>query len=212
MKSLKLMTVLAALAGLPCAFARRMQYGPELCGANISEGTHERLTRKADAALTAKNLLVKEGTDSNHSAINGAADKPIGPCTDEAAAAEDLVNVIPLGAVPHTVLMVASEAIAANADVYTAASGKIQDEPAVAGTYYMVGRARKAAAANNDVIEVQPCAPVKVVVIAALTSTNGTAGAAADLAALKAEAENIGDDVRAIAAALATPALIKVLA
>jgi hypothetical protein len=35
-----------------------------------------------------------------------------------------------------------------------------------------------------------------------LTSTNGTAAAAADLAALKAEAENIGDDVRAIHAAL----------
>jgi hypothetical protein len=37
-----------------------------------------------------------------------------------------------------------------------------------------------------------------------LTSTNGTAGAAADLAALKAEAEKIGDDVRALHAALAT--------
>lgn len=36
-----------------------------------------------------------------------------------------------------------------------------------------------------------------------LTSTNGTAAAAADLAALKAEAEKIGDDVRAIHAALA---------
>ena len=35
-----------------------------------------------------------------------------------------------------------------------------------------------------------------------LTSTNGTAAAAADLAALKVEAENIGDDVRAIHAAL----------
>lgn len=35
-----------------------------------------------------------------------------------------------------------------------------------------------------------------------LTSTNGTAAAAADLAALKAEAEKIGDDVRAIHAAL----------
>lgn len=41
-------------------------------------------------------------------------------------------------------------------------------------------------------------------IAAALTaaSTNGTAGAAADLAALKAEAENIGDDVRAVIAAL----------
>lgn len=42
----------------------------------------------------------------------------------------------------------------------------------------------------------------------ALTSTNGTAAAAADLAALKAEAEKIGDDVRAIHAALLTAGLL----
>lgn len=48
-------------------------------------------------------------------------------------------------------------------------------------------------------------APVSV----SLTSTNGTAGAAADLAALKAEAENIGDDVRAIKAALILHGLLK---
>jgi len=39
-------------------------------------------------------------------------------------------------------------------------------------------------------------------VTVALQSTNGTAGAAADLTALKAEAEKIGDDLRAIYAAL----------
>lgn len=42
-----------------------------------------------------------------------------------------------------------------------------------------------------------------------MASTNGTAGAAADLSALKAEAENIGDDVRAIKAALALHGLLK---
>jgi len=42
----------------------------------------------------------------------------------------------------------------------------------------------------------------------ALTSTNGTAAAAADLAALKTEAEKIGDDVRAIHAALVTAGII----
>jgi hypothetical protein len=41
-----------------------------------------------------------------------------------------------------------------------------------------------------------------------LTSTNGTAAAAADLTALKAEAEKIGDDVRAIHAALVAQGLI----
>lgn len=43
-----------------------------------------------------------------------------------------------------------------------------------------------------------------------LTSTNGTAAAAADLAALKAEAEKIGDDVRALHAALVTAGLVAV--
>ena len=42
----------------------------------------------------------------------------------------------------------------------------------------------------------------------ALTSTDGTAAAAADLAGLKAETENIGDDVRAIKAALAAVGIL----
>jgi len=46
--------------------------------------------------------------------------------------------------------------------------------------------------------------PVAVTAQVALTSTNGTAGAAADLTALKAEAENIGDDVRAVFATQAS--------
>lgn len=49
-----------------------------------------------------------------------------------------------------------------------------------------------------------PRSPITVT----LTSTNGTAGAAADLAALKAEAEKIGDDIRAVHAALVTLNLI----
>lgn len=48
-----------------------------------------------------------------------------------------------------------------------------------------------------------------VPVAVTLGSTNGTAGAAADLAALKAEAELIGDDVRAIHAALVTQGILK---
>lgn len=44
--------------------------------------------------------------------------------------------------------------------------------------------------------------PALAPVTVTLTSTNGTAAGAADLAALKTEAEKIGDDVRAIHAAL----------
>jgi hypothetical protein len=43
-----------------------------------------------------------------------------------------------------------------------------------------------------------------------LSSTNGTAAAAADLAALKVEAEKIGDDVRAIHAALSLAGIVAV--
>lgn len=46
-------------------------------------------------------------------------------------------------------------------------------------------------------------------VTVSLTSTNGTAAGAADLAALKTEAEKIGDDVRAIHAALVLHGLLK---
>lgn len=45
--------------------------------------------------------------------------------------------------------------------------------------------------------------------VVTLGSTNGTAGAAADLAALKAETELIGDDVRAIHAALVVLGILK---
>ena len=50
--------------------------------------------------------------------------------------------------------------------------------------------------------------PVPAPTAVTLTSTNGTAGGAADLAALKAEAEKIGDDVRAIHAALVNKGIL----
>ncbi len=51
-------------------------------------------------------------------------------------------------------------------------------------------------------IVVSPETAVRGPVSVTLTSTNGTAAAAADLAALKAETEKAGDDIRAIHAAL----------
>jgi hypothetical protein len=57
-------------------------------------------------------------------------------------------------------------------------------------------------------IVVSPETAVRGPVAVDITSTNGIAGDAADLAALKAEAENIGDDVRNIYAALVTAGII----
>jgi hypothetical protein len=137
----------------------------ELVLSNIAEGTHEdSITKLADAAIATRYLLVKHGSDANHIAVCGANEKPLGVCDDEPSAAEREVSVGLLGLSPRTRLMVASEAIALDSDLFTAASGKVQDEPAGAGTYYNVGRAITAATADGDVIEVVPREPLEFVV------------------------------------------------
>lgn len=146
--------------GLPCGHLRVNA---------LTDGTHAtgRIGHLlADAALTTRHLLVKSGSDAAHFAACGAADKPLGLCIDEPSGAEEPATIAFLGAAPGTVRMVGSEVIAAGADVYTAASGKVQDEPASAGTYYLVGRAVNACAGDADTFEVTPCLPQLVKVIA----------------------------------------------
>lgn len=210
---LSLLAVFVAIFALTSWIASRPRGHQLQALANIAEGRWPgKKTYLSDGAIATRYLLGKIGSDADHVVASGAADEPIGVITDEAGAAEDPVNVDLFGSACETKLMVGSEAIAAGADVYTAAGGKVQDEPAAAGTYWLVGRALTACGGDGQQVAVDPVKPIKVVVIAALTSTNGTAGAAADLTALKAEAEKIGDDVRALGAALASPALVKVLA
>jgi hypothetical protein len=159
----------------------------------------------ASAAITTRYLFVKAGADDEHiAAITATADKPVGVCSDEAAAAEDPVTVELAGINGQTLPCVAGAAIASlNLDVYTDTAGKVVGKPTAAGTYWKVGRNLTLATAANDPVEVQLCEPRKLIVIAALTSTNGTAAAAsASLANLAAETEKVGDDLRAIAAAL----------
>ena len=193
----------------------------EFAVANIAEGTHiKAYGKKADGAIPTRFLLVKQGTDADHVDLCGAGDLPMGICSDEAAAAEDGVAVQSLVATDETRKMVASEAIAANAEVYTAASGKIQDEPVVAGTYFKVGVARQAAGVDGDLIEVEPCFPQRLVVIAALGNTNGeirglTIGVTysqAEVQALQTKTEELADDVRALQAALTSAKLITIAA
>jgi hypothetical protein len=178
----------------------------------IDTGTHDGALSKVTDAAIGRYIIVKEGTTAGSTVdACGANALPLGVTLNEAAAAAERVPVAPM-ALSGTKLLTASEAITIGDTIYTAASGKVQNEPGTAGTYYRIGRALTSAAADGDLIEVETHPPIKVVVIAALTSTNGTAAAAsASLANLAAEAEKIGDDVRAIAAALATPAEVKVL-
>lgn len=130
--------------------------------ANASEsGVHEggRITRKTDAAIATRNLLVKVGSDANHVALAGAGEQAIGVCTDEAGAAEDLVNVQLLACADRTVLVVTNGAgaIAAGDVVVAAANGKVAKIAAGAGNYYVVGIALEApATADGEKFEIIP--------------------------------------------------------
>lgn len=158
----------------------------------------------SSAAIATRFLIGKFGADFRHIAVVSAtSDEPIGIISDEAAAAEEEMFVELLGLTNRTVPVVAGEAIGLGVDLYATAAGKVGIKPTAAGTYWKVGKALQPAEALNDVIEMQPQKPRKLIVIAALTSTNGTAaGASASLANLAAEAEKIGDDVRLVATSL----------
>lgn len=166
--------ILAALAAsfqMPSLRSVRRAFGypaGQLALNALGDGIHLDgvLAKKADAALTVRHYLVKVGSDADHVAVIAAAsDEPLGVCIDEAEAAEDPVSVKLLGACKGTVLMVANETITAGEDVYSGTDGRVQDLPASVGTYWKVGRSVTASTADLE-IEVEPCTPRKVVVIA----------------------------------------------
>ena len=161
MFALMILAVLAIVIPLLVAKFRREECHNEATTA----GTHEdgKVPFVAEEAFATRHLLAKKGTGATQ-ILNGTANaKPWGTCLDEPGAG-DGATVAVLGAVRGTLLMRASEAIAVGADVYTAAAGKVQDLPAGAGTYYKVGVAITAAAADGDLFEVAPCHPVATVV------------------------------------------------
>jgi len=188
--------------------------------ANIAEGEHltGKISYTADAAFNLSGtptrfLLAKQGTDDFHMGICGAADEPLGVCTD-APAAGDLGSVDLLGAAPGTHKVSVTGTVNGGSDLYTAAGGQAQTEPTLAGTYWLIGTANRTV--TNEVVEFTAIKPIKVVVVAALTSVQNATTAATDLTtsealanALKANYNALQADVAALSAALATPALIK---
>jgi hypothetical protein len=70
------------------------------------------------------------------------------------------VNI--LGLNEDTERMVASAAIAIDALLTTAANGQVQTVPVAAGTYWVLGKAKTAAVAQNDQVEVIPCFPYQL--------------------------------------------------
>lgn len=140
-----------------------------LFAANLGVETHEiAKSYIPDEAIATRYLLGTIGSTAAHVAICAADEIPIGVITDEASADEvtagKALAVELLGISHRTLPMVASEAITAGEAVFAAAAGKVQDLPAGAGTYYQVGYALTAAAADGDTIEVQHHAPRAVTV------------------------------------------------
>lgn len=157
--------VLFAAASVAWAWQRLFARENARLLANVfTEGVHDASkTVKLDATVTVRNLLYKKGSDDAHVAVCAAtADVPLGVIDDEGVA-EDEVALLILGKGP-TKKMVASEAIAVGDVLFTTTTGKVQNAPgAGAATYYQVGLALTAAAADGDVIEVADCTPIKLV-------------------------------------------------
>src|SRR5689334_6678890 len=133
--------------------------------ANIAEGQHlasQGITLEADVAITERNLLMKRGGAANRVAICGAADTPIGVCSDEAAAAGDIVNMRTFHS-DLTIPVVASGAIAQDALLEPAANGRVQTLGGGVGTHHVVGRAMNAAANAGDIIEMAPSYFLRVI-------------------------------------------------
>lgn len=103
----------------------------------------------ADEAI-AVHLRVKLDSDGRVT-VAGLADKEVGTALTPAFAAGDPVSVkLRTGAGTHK--MVAIEALAIGATIYSEANGKVQDTAATGA--FQVGTALEAATADGDVIEV----------------------------------------------------------
>ena len=159
------MMVWVAMLTLVCAALLGLKRARRIHCANIGEGQHDGvITYKTDAASAPRFLLGKIGTDAAHVAVSGIGDIPLGVITDEAAAAEELVTLALFGSYDTTLKVVASGAIVAGAFVVGDAGGKVRTLPVTAGTYYIVGRALNAAAADGDIVEIDPIPCVQRVV------------------------------------------------
>ena len=116
------------------------------------------VTVTLEAALSTRHLLLAKGTASASAILCTAALAPLGPTGDEGAIG-DRVSVSLLGAVPGTVTVIASKAIAENTNVYATAGGKVTDA-VVTGAFWVGKTAPGAvAAADGDPIEIIPRFP-----------------------------------------------------
>jgi hypothetical protein len=158
MKTLKLNIILAVAAMVSAIRGLRLAANSY----DAAVETHEAsVTRTNDAAVTARHLLWQQGSTDGGVAVCIATTCPLGTIDNTTAATGQRQSVLLLGK-GSTKKMVASEAITAGEQVFTAAGGKVQDTPTGA-TVYLVGTALTAATNDGDIIEVQDCTPVRLV-------------------------------------------------
>ena len=107
------------------------------------DGTHLNgiLTKKSDAAIATRYLLVKFGSDGDHVAVAGAADIPIGVCLDEAGGAEEpmAVQTIPCASTIR-VITDGGGALVVGDLLIPAAGGKVKKVAAAVGLQFIVGQ------------------------------------------------------------------------
>lgn len=159
--------------------------------------------------IAATSLAGKEGflykLDEDHKAVivASAADIPHGAILSVSADGLE-ISAAPLGGNHGTVLLKLGAAVTdLRKDLTVRANGSVESDDG-AGARVIVARPLETGAAD-EMIECVLLAPRPIGAAVILTSTNGTAASAsADLAALAAETEKVGDDVRAMHAALVT--------
>jgi hypothetical protein len=166
MNHILLLFAVAVAAALGVYLVSRKLRIPDHQFANINSGTSEtgNKTFLTDAALTTRHLMVTVGSDGNHIAVTGVSSVPLGVVNDEAAAAEELVNVQLLGAKAGTALVVAAEQLVVGDLLVPGATGKVRKLPTANGTYHIIGRAVSAAAGDLSVCEAVLTFPVQRVV------------------------------------------------
>lgn len=153
--------MVALLSAGWCRSGRKMRP----CFSNSLPGTHfGSVTRLSDSAFASRFLLGCAGSDSEHVALCGASNVPVGVIDDSTSGAEEDVAVQLLGCAGCTLRMLSAGAISAGSLVYAAANGKVGPLSATAGTYYCVGVALIATTGADELVEVDPCVPVKTVV------------------------------------------------
>jgi hypothetical protein len=146
--------------GVAAAF-RRVGHGVALAN-YIATPASDEDTKIGDAAI-ARRTLVKPGTDADHIDVCGVGDIPLGATRDGSCALGERVSFAQFGLYHRELEGIASGAIA-NGDMLVAgAAGTVRTLPVANGTYYIIGRA-KAAAADAGAVVYVPCFPIQRVV------------------------------------------------